>query len=133
MKIFLLAVLTAAASAASGPRDAVLGEWRGTSTCVDRVKHPACKDEVVIYHFTAKSDDPSAVTLKADKVVDGKVLWMGDFDCNWDAASGAWLAEFQNERAHVLWSFVVHGREIEGTLVDLPDRSLVRRVAVKKQ
>jgi hypothetical protein len=132
MKMVLLALL-AAASAASSARDAVLGEWRGTSTCVDRVKHPACTDEVVIYHFRAKGDDPATVTLEADKVVDGKVLRMGDLDCTYDAKLGAWLSEFRNERVHALWSFVVHGPDIEGTLVDLPDRNLVRRIAVQKQ
>ena len=138
MKIFPLAVLSvlpvlSAAAAAPGPRDAILGEWRGTSTCVDRVKHPACHDEVVIYHFRPKGDDPAAVTLAADKVVDGKVLPMGEFDCTYDAKRGAWLSEFQNERVHALWSFVVRKNDIQGTLVDLPDRSLVRKVAVRKQ
>jgi hypothetical protein len=132
MKMFLLAILAAAASA-PGPRDAVLGEWRGTSTCVDRVKTPACTDEVVIYHFRPKGDDPATVTLEADKVVDGKVLLMGELDCTYDAKLGAWLSEFRNERVHILWSFVVRGRDIEGTLVDLPDRNLVRRIAVQKQ
>jgi hypothetical protein len=129
MKIFLLAILSAATAA---PRDAVLGEWRGTSTCIDRAKHPACADEVVIYHFRAKGDNPAAVVLVAEKVVEGKVLPMGELDFAYDAARGAWFSEFRNERVHILWSFVVRGRAIQGTLVDLPDRNLVRKIAVTK-
>ena len=133
MKILLAVLAVLAAAAAPGPRDAILGEWRGTSTCVDRVKHPACNDEVVIYHFRPNGDDPAAVTLTADKVVDGKVLPMGEFDCTYDGKRGAWLSEFRNERVHILWSFVVRKNDIQGTLVDLPDRSPVRKIAVQKQ
>ena len=133
MRSFLLALLSAvAASPSPTPRDAVLGEWRGTSTCVDRAKHPACTDEVVVYHFRPKGDDPNAVVLAADKVVDGKVLPMGELDCQYDGTRGAWLSDFQNERVHNLWTFVVRGREIQGTLLDLPDRTLVRKVSVTR-
>ena len=133
MKVFLIALLAAAAPSPSAtPRDAILGEWRGSSTCVDKVRYPACTDEVVVYHFRPKGDEPAAVVLAADKVVDGKVLPMGDLDCTYDAKRGAWLAEFRNERTHILWTFVVRGRAIQGTLVDLPDRQLIRKVAVRR-
>ena len=133
MKVLLIALLAAAASSPSAtPRDAILGEWRGTSTCVDHVRYPACKNETVIYHFRPKGDDPATVVLAADKVVDGKVLPMGEFDCTYDAKRGAWISELLNERVHILWTFVVRGRAIQGTLVDLPDRLLIRKVAVQR-
>ena len=130
MKILLMAGVLAAA--APDPRAAFLGTWRGTSTCVDRARHPACADEVVIYEVREKPGDNRAVLLKADKVVEGKVLPMGEMEFTYDDSRGEWLSEFQNARVHILWSFVVDGRKIEGTLVDLPDGALVRRVAVEK-
>ena len=118
--------------AAPDPRAAFVGTWRGTSTCVDHVRNPACKDEVVIYEVHEKSGDDRTVSLEASKVVDGKVLPMGDLDFTSDASGRTWTSEFQSARVHVLWSFVLDGNRIEGTLVDLPDRTLIRRIAAKK-
>jgi len=133
--IVLAAILAAAASASPSPApdDGILGTWRGTSTCVDRQRHPACKDEVVIYGFRRKAGEEGVVTLNADKIVEGQVVPMYELDCRWDAGRRAWMSEFRNERVHILWSFMVRGDAIEGTLVDLPDGSLVRNVAVKRQ
>ena len=133
--IILATILAAAASASPSPApdDSVLGTWRGTSTCVDRQRHPACKDEVVLYEFRRKAAEEGVVTLTADKIVEGQVVPMGELDFRWDAGRRAWTSEFRNERVHILWSFMVRGDAIEGTLVDLPDGSLARNVAVKRQ
>jgi hypothetical protein len=31
----------------------LIGVWRGTSICTDRVAAPACHDETVVYEFTS--------------------------------------------------------------------------------
>ena len=133
--IILAAILAATASASPSPApvDSILGTWRGTSTCVDRQRHPACKDEVVVYEFRRKAGEEGVVTLNAGKIVEGQILPMGELDCRWDAERRSWTSEFRNERVHILWRFVVRGDAIEGTLVELPDGSLVRNVAVKRQ
>ena len=133
--IILATILAAAASASPSPApdDSILGTWRGTSTCVDRQRHPACKDEVVLYEFRRKAAAEGVVTLSAGKIVEGQVVPMGELDCRWDAERRSWTSEFRNEGVHILWSFVVRGDAIEGTLVDLPDRNLLRNVAVKRQ
>jgi len=113
-------------------RDEILGTWKGTSTCVDRTRHPACKDEVVVYEFREKSGAPDVVSLQADKIVDGQRVTMGEFDVVWDAGEGAWLGEFRNQSVHILWKYVVHGTSMDGTLVDLPEKNLIRRVSVKR-
>ena len=79
----------------------------------------------------AKGGD--AVTLAAYKIVDGEKLLMGEFDLTWDDKQGSWSAEYTNGRVHILWTFVVHGDEITGTLVDLPSKHLIRNVSVKRQ
>src|SRR2546427_692001 len=41
--LLILGIIAAAQAAG------ILGEWRGTSTCMDKVAYPACTDEVVVY------------------------------------------------------------------------------------
>jgi len=101
--IILATILAAAASASPSPApdDSILGTWRGTSTCVDRQRHPACKDEVVLYEFRRKAAEEGAVTLKADKIVEGQVVPMGELDCRWDGERRSWTSEFrEGGRAH---------------------------------
>ena len=47
----------------------ILGTWRGTSTCVDKVAFPACHDEVVIYEIRSHLTAADSVIVRADKVV----------------------------------------------------------------
>ena len=58
----------------------ILGSWRGTSTCVDKVHYPSCKDEQVIYDVRRKGSAPDTVTLRADKLVNGVSEFMAEFD-----------------------------------------------------
>ena len=58
---------------------------------------------------------------------------MGDLEFTWDAKQEACVSELTTPRVHALWTFVVHGDDITGTLVDLPSKHLIRNVAVKKQ
>src|SRR5262252_543190 len=90
--LLLSTVLAAAAVEGAPTNDAFLGEWQGTSTCVDKDKYPACKDETVIYHVAAASDGDSHVTLTADKVVEGKVVTMGTLDFRFDSSVKAWTS-----------------------------------------
>lgn len=128
----LALALSQHAPAAPARRDEILGTWKGTSTCVDRSRHPACKDEVVVYEFREKPGAPDAVSLQADKIVDGQRVTMYEQDFVWDAGEGAWLGEFRVRNNHGLWKYVVKGKSMEGTLVDLPEKNLVRRIAVTR-
>jgi len=118
--------------AAPPRRDEILGTWKGTSTCVDRVRYPACKDEVVVYEFREMAGAPETVLLQGDKIVGGQRVNMGELEFVWDAGEGAWLSEFRIRNNHGLWRFVVHGTSLEGPLVDLPEKNLARKVAVKR-
>src|SRR6266498_3593484 len=49
-------------------------------------------------------------------------------------AEGAWSYEIQTPRVHALWSFKQpRGDELAGTLVLLPDRTLVRKAAARRR
>jgi hypothetical protein len=127
---FLLTV--SAVSEAQDPK-AILGVWKGTSLCVNREATPACRDENVILEFReATPPAPGKLNLKADKVVNGEVVPMGELDFVWDAKAGAWACELQT-RYHGLWSYPPpKGDELSGTLVLLPDRTVVRKAAARR-
>ena len=108
----------------------VIGTWKGESICVgDR---PACKNEVVVYRFEAVAGKPDAVTLFADKIINGQREPMGKLDFQYDEAKGALSGEFTRGQTHGLWQFQVSGDAMEGTLAILPARDLARRVKVRR-
>jgi hypothetical protein len=132
--LFLLA-LSSSAAAEDANAKAILGTWRGTSTCVNLEASPGCKNEEVIYEFRELTPPVAGkLSLNADKIVDGKALPMGELDLVWVSAEGAWSCEIQTPRGHSLWSFKQpRGDELAGTLVHLPDRTLVRKAAARRQ
>ena len=129
----LLGFCAAAAAFAAAPRAAILGAWKGTSTCVESPEFPSCHDEVVVYEFKESARGGDATTVDAFKIVDGERQFMGDLEFTWDARQGAWVSQLTTPRVHALWTFFVRGDEITGTLVDLPSKHLIRNVAAKKQ
>src|SRR5258708_26892129 len=60
-----------------------LGDWRGDSICV--VRESACHDEKSLYHVARLPDKPGWVSIRLDKIVDGKPVTMGAEDCRYDA------------------------------------------------
>jgi hypothetical protein len=114
------------------PRAEILGDWRGTSRCVNLAAAPACKDETVLYHVLPLADAPDKVLLKADKIVNGVPEPMFDLEFHHVAATKRWESEFQNARVHLRWSFGVKDRQLTGTLVQLPDLTLLRKVETTK-
>lgn len=108
----------------------LVGDWTGESICVGN--NPSCHDEKVIYHISRSQTDASKFKLVADKIVNGKPEWMYDQDVTYDAGKGMLTGEFQNARYHGLWEYRVKGNEMEGTLSLLPDRTVVRRIKVKR-
>lgn len=119
----------AAAQAAAPP--AILGTWRGTSTCVDKVAFPACHDEVVIYDVRAQPGTDSVI-VRADKIVNGARDFMGELTFGRDS-TGAWVAEFRGPRAHDRWTLVVTGDGMSGELIDPASGRRVRRVALRRE
>jgi hypothetical protein len=112
---------------------AILGVWKGTSLCVNREAAPACRDEEVILEFRETTPPASGrLNVKADKVVHGEVLPMGELDFVWDPKASAWACEIQ-ARNRGLWIYSPpKGDELSGTLIQLPDRTLIRKVAVRR-
>ena len=110
----------------------LVGDWSGESICVNKEKFPACNDERVVYHVVVASGQTDTVTVVADKIVNGKPETMGTFDFIYDARRQTLTSEFKNDRVHIIFELAVKGDLLEGTLSTLPERTLVRRIKVKK-
>ena len=109
----------------------LLGTWRGTSTCTDRVAAPACNDEVVVYVFTPGAK-PGVVHWQADKVVNGQRQDMGEFDLVYDAGAKCWSAGFGSP-VRFVWCVAVDGDHLTGTGTQLPGKQITRRLDARKQ
>jgi hypothetical protein len=119
------------AQPAAGPAQ-LIGTWRGTSTCSDRVAAPACKDETVVYEFTT-GPQPGTVHWVADKVVDGQRLTMGELDLAYDTTEACWKAEFSSPRTKMVWRLKVDGTQLSGTGRQQPGDATVRKVELTKE
>jgi hypothetical protein len=86
----------------------------------------------VIYRISKSSTEPGKLTIAADKIIDGKPELMYVLDFKYDGENQTLVGELKNARYHGLWEYTVKGNLMEGTLSLLPDKTVVRRVKVKK-
>lgn len=125
-------VLRASALSDDHKPSELIGTWRGTSTCSDRIAAPACRDEVVVYDFTA-GPKPETVHWKADKLVNGQREPMGEMDLAYDAQEKCWASESSSPRVRVVWCVAVDGAHLTGTGRLLPGKEIVRRIDARKE
>lgn len=118
--------------AQGGEVSKLVGDWSGESICANREKFPACHDEQVVYHVVLAPGKTDAVTIAADKIVNGRPEAMGTFDFVYDARRQTLTSEFDNGRVHAIFELAVKGGLLEGTISALPERTPVRRIKVKK-
>lgn len=131
---FLLLAAGALAASAAPPSHApaeLIGTWRGTSTCIDRVAVPACHDEVVVYEFTAGAK-AGEVHWKAFKIVNGEQALMGEMDLSYDTGEVCWVAEYISPRARTRWSLMIDGPRMTGAARLLPGKTVFRRIEARK-
>ena len=110
----------------------LIGVWRGTSLCTDRVAAPACHDETVVYEFTAGSQ-PGTVHWIADKIVNGQRERMGELEVAFEKTESCWKVEFSSPRVRSVWCLVVEGARLQGTARLLPGNEIVRKVDLRKE
>ncbi len=107
------------------------GNWIGESVCVGN--RPACHDEQVIYRITKAPDPAGKVTITADKIVNGKPELMGVLDFKYDPEKSTLVCDFNRGSTHGLWELAVKNTAMTGTLIVLPEKTLVRRIKLKKE
>lgn len=134
--ILLSLIITFSLSACAQKKDtgdSLLGDWTGESKCVG--SNPYCHDEIVIYHLTRSKADPAKINLSADKVVNGKPDFMGEFEMTFDPEKMTLTAEFDIKRTggKGVWLFKVDGDKMDGTLTVFPENEIGRKVYVERK
>jgi hypothetical protein len=130
--LFLLLPIVTALAAQSPAIDDIVGTWSGSSICVNREAAPACADEQVVYEIAATPGRAMTVTVKADKVVDGKRVPMGDLDFTRDTREDPWTTTIDTPRVHAIWQLTVKNGALTGTMMLLPSKVLVRKMDLRK-
>jgi hypothetical protein len=105
---------------------AVAGTWRGESLCTTAATS-SCHNETVVYTIADVPNRPNLVNIRADKIVDGKAVTMGTGQ--WTLDQTHHTLEWRTSRQ--VWSLVIDGRRIEGTLT-LADKTVVRKMTLTK-
>ena len=123
---FVLAAGTARAGERGDLGD-FLGTWRGTSTCVNRKIAPACNDETVVYEVRG-TEKPQTAVLKADKIVNGQRVPMGELEFVYSDKEGCWRSAWNTPRVHGVWCLVVEGSSMTGSLRAMPQNADIRKV-----
>jgi len=107
------------------------GDWTGESICTGN--NPSCHDERVVYRIQMDFADPTKVRISADKIVDGKLDFMGDIFLKYDAAKQTLTGDMQSPRYKGIWEFTVKGNIIEGTLsIFNPEKTVGRHIRVQR-
>ena len=104
-----------------------LGTWHGTSICVDRNRDTACKDEEVVYVVKAIRSVRDTVEMEAFKIINGQRVSMGVANIAYSQRSHVWSFELL-ARVHAVWAFQVNDSTLDGRLVELPSKRLIRKV-----
>lgn len=130
MKLALIAAILILLSCAYGAGDekspeisALVGDWSGASLC--QVKPSACHDENVVYHLSNPRDDK--ITIRADKIVDGKPVTMGTGDWTYQKSSRALTFEIPRGT----WKLIINGDAMDGTLTET-DGTVFRKVHLSR-
>ena len=120
-----LTLVLLAASVWASESATPVGTWRGESKC--QTDAAACHDEQVVYFIEAIPNRPDAFLVRADKIVDGRAITMGQGPWAWDAKQET-LTFGPNDR---LWRIAMHGDRMDATLT-LADGVVFRRMSLSR-
>ena len=104
-----------------------IGEWEGESVC--QVPKP-CTTEHVIYEI--KQSDAGKITIKADKLVEGKREWMGDLSCQWSDKEQKLSCPAEGRQPGE-WVFLLKSDRLVGVLTLSEGNVIYRKIAVTRR
>jgi hypothetical protein len=123
-----LAAIPTANSTPAGPK--ILGTWEGESKC--SASDSTCHDEHVIYRIATVKHVPGKLVLHGYKVVKGQLIFMGTLECLHHPEE-ATLSCTDNKSKKDVWEFKFSGRTMAGTLAIGEEKTLYRRINVRKK
>ena len=129
LPIILASALVLTPARAQTP--ALVGSWKGTSTCVDPANHPNCHNEQVIYDATLRPGSKDSVNIRGYRFVNGEKDFMGEFDFI-QVRDSSWVAELATPRFHLRVVLRITGSSIKGSLTDLADNRRVRDIVLER-
>jgi hypothetical protein len=124
-KLVVASFLVAFSLCAWADEASPIGIWRGESKCV--ADAPACDDEQAVYYITSIPDRPGFVSVRADKIVDGKAITMGTGPWTWDNKQRTLLMEWRGQ----VWLMTMHGDHMDGKLT-MADKTVFRRMSLTR-
>ncbi len=120
----LIAAVLATMQSPNTADDALVGNWRGDSTCL--VRPSACVDEKALYHIK-KLDQPNQYSVQGDKIVSGQPVNMGTFDCVFAPAKQDLSCQLPKGAIHL----ALRGTRLEGAMT-LADGTPWRNISLGK-
>jgi len=106
----------------------VIGTWQGDSTCA--VQNSPCHDEHALYRVKPNKDDPDKLTLEAFKVENNRPEFIGDLTCTY--APEEKILTCPGAKRDV-WTFNVGDGTMDGTLTTGKEKTVYRKVSLKKK
>jgi hypothetical protein len=107
----------------------VIGTWEGQSKCA--VSGSACHDEHALYKIFADKKDPAKLSLDGYKVVNGEAQFMGTLTCEYRPAHST-LSCTASTAKQDDWEFQISGGTMTGTLTIGAEKTLYRRMSLRK-
>jgi hypothetical protein len=118
------------ASGGASADSAVIGTWEGESKCM--VAGSPCHDEHVIYEI-ARNGKTGGEKIDAYKVVNGEKQFMGAIECRYNPDKKNLSCGGGNAQKKSDWEYFVSGDAMEGTLVIGDDKTLYRKISLKRK
>lgn len=136
--LFFLTVLLTATSCTQAQKTngakKIYGDWTGESICANKEKFPACKDETVVFRFSKSTTDANLVHVAAYKIVNGAEDLMGENDLTYHSANNMLSGEIKvNQNLTLQQEFQINGDRMQGTLKQLPEKTLIRNISLTRR
>lgn len=109
---------------------AVIGAWEGESKCM--VPDSPCHDEHALYRIKADKNKSAKLSVDGYKVINGSPEFMGSLTCDYDPGQSR-LTCTANTPKHDDWEFHVSGDTMTGTLKVGAEKTLYRRITLRKK
>lgn len=130
--VLALALYGGAPAPSPAPKAEILGTWKGRSICTKVEANEFCRDETVVYNVVDVPGQPQTVRLKAARIVDDTMQPTYELYFTYRPDTGTWSSKFDRPSFRGVWSYVVHGDDMNGTATMMPSTKVVRTVTVKR-
>jgi hypothetical protein len=109
----------------------IVGTWRGTSICVDKVNLPVCNDEDALYEIRQAGRSGDSVIVRAQKMVNGATELVSQ-DAFTHQSDGSWATDIVTTGARLHVSLRLSGDSLIGDVTDVSTSRKQRDIALRR-